>query len=164
MGEILLHCAVAALATFAVGMIWYNPKVFGTAWMHSIGMTEEKMKAASAGRNMAVVFILCFVFAFFAAFVIQGIVVHQFGAYGMIGGDEAHALPSFKAFMADYGTAFRTFKHGVLHGTIAGVFLAFPMVAINAMFEMKPWKYVFINAGYWTVCFALMGGILCAWV
>lgn len=162
MGEIALHCAVAALSTFVVGMIWYNPKVFGNAWMHSAGLTEEKLR--SSGRNMGLVFFLCFVFAFFAAFILQFLVIHQWGASGMIGGDPSTAKPSYEAFMADYGTAFRTFKHGAFHGTFAGVFLAFPMVAIQALFEMKPWKYIFINSGYWIVCFALMGGILCAWV
>ena len=34
---------VAALSTFIVGFIWYNPKVFGTIWMQESGMTEEKV-------------------------------------------------------------------------------------------------------------------------
>jgi len=162
MGELFLHCAVAALVSFVVGFIWYNPKVFGTAWMNAAGLTEEKIK--SGGRNMGVVFLLCFVFAFFAAFILQMLVVHQSGAFGMIGGDATHAKPSYAAFMADYGMAFRTFKHGLLHGTMTGLLMALPIVAINAMFEMKSWKYIWINAGYWIICFGLMGGILCAWV
>jgi hypothetical protein len=44
------------------------------------------------------------------------------GAVGMIGGDPTLAKPSYVSFMADYGTAFRTFKHGLLHGFIAGFF------------------------------------------
>jgi hypothetical protein len=48
------------------------------------------------------------------------------GAVGMIGGDPTLAKPSYVSFMADYGTAFRTFKHGLLHGFIAGFFLLLP--------------------------------------
>jgi len=43
----------------------------------------------------------------------------------MIGGDTSTAKPSFNAFMADYGTAFRTFKHGALHGFLTGIFLPY---------------------------------------
>jgi hypothetical protein len=37
------------------------------------------------------------------------------------------------------------------------------MIDINAQFEGKSWKYILINAGYFTVCFTIMGGIICAW-
>ena len=86
------------------------------------------------------------------------------GAVGMIGGDETKALPSYGAFMADYGAAFRTFKHGALHGAMTGVLLAFPIVAINALFERKSWKYISIHAGYWIVTLSGIGAILCGWV
>ncbi len=160
MGELALHWAAAALVPMIIGFIWYNPKVFGTAWMNAAGLTMESMRQ----KNMFVTMLLCYIFSFFIAFIIQSMVVHQFGALGMIGGDPSKALPSFKAFMDDYGTAFRTFKHGMLHGCMGGLFLAFPVVAINAMFEHKSWKFILINAGFWVVCFTLMGGILCAWV
>jgi len=51
---------VAALSSFVVGFIWYNPKVFGTIWMKESGMTEEKAK----NGNMAKIFGLTFVFSF----------------------------------------------------------------------------------------------------
>lgn len=83
----------------------------------------------------------------------------------MIGGPRflATAKPSYAAFMADYGHAYRTFKHGALHGFMTRLFLALPMIGINAQFEGKSWKYILINAGYFTVCFTIMGGIICAW-
>ena len=57
----------------------------------------------------------------------SAITIHQNGALGMIGGPMKlnEALPSYHAFMNDYGTAFRTFKHGALHGAISGLFFAF---------------------------------------
>lgn len=157
----LLAILVAALATLPVGFIWYNPKVFGTIWMNETGMTEEKAK----GANMLKVFGLTILFSFMIAFILQFLVIHQFGASGMIGGDPTavDVKPSYAAFMADYATAFRTFKHGALHGFMTGLFLALPLVGINSLFERKSWKYILINGGYFIVCFTIMGGIICAW-
>ena len=42
----LLHSLVAALAAVAIGFVWYNPKVFGNAWMKSIGKTKEEMRCS----------------------------------------------------------------------------------------------------------------------
>jgi len=150
---------VAALATLPIGFIWYNPKVFGTIWMKETGMTEEKAK----GANMAKVFGLTILFAFFMAFILQMLVIHQFGAMGLTGGDITVAKPSYEAFMADYGDAYRTFKHGMLHGFMTGLFFALPMIGINSQFERKSWKYIFVTGGYWVVCLTIMGGIICAW-
>ncbi|MEL1239824.1 DUF1761 domain-containing protein [Flavobacterium flavipallidum] len=155
-----LALIVAALSTLVIGFIWYNPKVFGTVWMKESGLTEEKMK----GANMPVIFIMAIFFAFLIAMFLQFVTIHQWGAFSMIGGGGAADIkPSYAAFMADYGTTFRTFKHGAFHGFLAGLFFAFPMIANNALFERKSWKYTFINTGYWAVCFTIMGGIICAW-
>jgi membrane glycosyltransferase len=148
---------VAAVAALVVGFVWYNPKVFGNAWMKASGMTEEKMK----GGNMAVIFGLALLFAAMMASVLMHLCNHQFGAYSLIGGDEAAALPSYQAFMDDYGTAFRTFKHGAFHGALAGVFFALPLIGTNALFERKGAKYIFVNSGYWIVTLTLMGAIIC---
>ncbi|TDE06238.1 DUF1761 domain-containing protein [Flavobacterium hiemivividum] len=149
----------AALSTLVVGFVWYHPKVFGTIWMKESGMTEDKMK----GSNMPVIFGMAVFYAFLIAIVLQFLVIHQWGALGMIGGDPTLAKPSYANFMADYGTAFRTFKHGMLHGFMAGLFLALPIVGTNALFERRSWKYTLISGGFWIVCFVLMGGIICAW-
>ena len=62
-----------------------------------------------------------------------------------------------------YGENFRTFKHGALHGTIAGIFFALPVFGIIALFERRSWKYVLIHLGFWVITLALMGGVLCQW-
>lgn len=154
-----LALLAAAASTLVIGFIWYNPKVFGTIWMKESGTTEDKMK----GANMALIFGMAVFYAFLMAMVLQFLTIHQWGAIGMIGGDAANAKPSFTAFMNDYGTAFRTFKHGMLHGFISGLFLALPIVGTNALFERRSWKYTLISGGYWIVCFMVMGGIICAW-
>ena len=155
-----LALLVAALSTLVVGFIWYNPKVFGTIWMKESGMTEEKMK----GANMAMIFGLSFLYAFFISFILQMLVIHQFGALGMVGGDPTIAKPSYAEFIADYGSAFRTFKHGALHGFMTGLFLALPLIGTNALYERRSFKYTLVTGGFWIVCFMIMGGIICAWV
>jgi hypothetical protein len=152
---------VASLATLFVGFVWYNPKVFGTIWMNETGMTEEKAKQS----NMLKVFGLTIFYSLLLSFIMPAIVIHQMGAMGMIGGPDfiASAKPSYAAFLADYGDAFRTYKHGALHGFMTGLFVALPITAINSLFEQKSWKYILITAGYWMVCLTIIGAIVCGW-
>ena len=154
-----LALLAAACSTLVVGFIWYNPKVFGNAWMKESGMTEEKMK----GSNMALIFGLSVLYAFFISFILQMLTIHQFGALGMVGGDPSIAKPSYAEFMADYGSAFRTFKHGALHGFMTGLFLVLPVIGVGALYERRSFKYVLIAGGYWVVSMMIMGGIICAW-
>ncbi|MBK7856965.1 MAG: DUF1761 domain-containing protein [Bacteroidetes bacterium] len=156
---------VAALIPLAVGFVWYNPKFLGNAWMQESGMTEEKAK----GANHALIFGLTYVFAVLAGMILMPMVIHQMGVMSVLVDEPGFNDPNselaiwYKGFMEQYGNNFRTFKHGALHGTIAGLFFALPIIAINAMFERKSWKYIWINVGYFTVTFALMGGVICAW-
>ena len=150
---------LAAISALVVGFVWYNPKVFGTIWMKETGLTEENMK----GVSMAKIFVLAFIFAFLLAMTMMQMSIHQTGALSLVGGDPSKALPSYAAFMADYGNAFRTYKHGALHGILAGVFVALPILGTNALFERKSAKYIFINAGYWVVTLGVMGAIICGW-
>lgn len=128
-----LSFVFAALIPLLVGFIWYHPKVFGKAWMHSIGMTEEKAKQA----NMAVVF---------------GVSIFMSGLMAL--------------FMLSYVNGptqegqFDTFGHGAFHGLGIGIVLAIPILVTNGLFEQRSWKNMLINAGYWTLCFVLMGGVL----
>lgn len=154
-----LALLVAAISALVVGFIWYNPKVFGTIWMKEADMSEEKMK----GANMAKIFIMAFIFAFVLAMTMMQMSIHQTGVLSLIGGDASNALPSYTAFMADYGENFRTFKHGALHGTLAGVFVALPILGTNALFERKSAKYILVNTGYWIVTLGVMGAIICGW-
>ena len=154
----------AAVIPLLLGFIWYHPKVFGNAWMKASGMTEEKAK----GANMALIFILVYVFSFLLAFAMCSMSIHQFHLYSLFylqpiedPNTEAGAL--FKQVMDTYGSSYRTFKHGAFHGVIGGIVLALPVIAINAMFERKGFKYIAINVGYFILTFALMAGVVCAY-
>lgn len=152
---------LAAITTLVTGFIWYHPKVFGTIWMRENNFTQEQLKTG----NMLKIFGLTYVFSLMITVILMALTIHQSGAVGMVGGPPmlANAKPSFAAFMADYGTAYRTFKHGALHGFMSGLFFALPIVGINGLFERKSWKYIFIHAGYWMLTLMLMGGIICAY-
>ncbi|MBC7845163.1 MAG: DUF1761 domain-containing protein [Flavobacterium sp.] len=156
-----LAILVAALSSFVVGFIWYNPKIFGTIWMKEAGLSQEQAEKG----NMLKIFGLTFIYAFMLAFMMPNLVIHQTGALSMIGGPMMieNAKPSYSVFMADYGDAFRSFKHGALHGFISGIFIALPIVSINGLFEQKSWKYMAIQAGYWTTILTIMGAIICGW-
>lgn len=58
-----LAILVAAIAAFVLGGIWYSPKLFGTAWMQDVGLTEE----SAAESNMALIFGGAFVLILIAA-------------------------------------------------------------------------------------------------
>jgi membrane protein YdbS with pleckstrin-like domain len=52
---------------------------------------------------------------------------------------------------------------GATAGFLTGFGFAAMLFTIVALFEMRSWKYTFINGGYITVYFTLIGWILGAW-
>jgi hypothetical protein len=146
-----------------IGFVWYNPKVFGTIWMHETGMTEEKAKEA----NLFMIFGITFFMSFLFAFALQFSVVHQFHIFSVLQNEVGFAEKTGDAyadltyFMTKYGHNFISFKHGAIHGFIGSVFTYLPIITINSLFEKKSIKYVLITFGYWTLSAILMGGFIC---
>jgi hypothetical protein len=62
-------------------------------------------------------------------------------------------------FLADAKT---DFVWGMTAGFLAGIWV-FCGLAITAMFELRSWKYVFINGGYQLLALVLMGAIIGVW-
>ena len=163
----IIAVLVSALVPMALGMVWYNNKTFGNAWMHASGMTPEKAKQG----NMALIFGFSLLFSFMLALSLQFMVIHQlhitsafFDYQNQIKDATTPEGSIYKQVMDLVGTGHRTFGHGALHGTISGLFVALPIVGINALFEQRSGKYILIHAGFWTVCMAIMGGILSVWM
>lgn len=155
---------LAALIPLAIGAVYYSPMLFQNAWMSTSGVTEDKMKSG----NMILIFGLTYLFSLFiCGFLIQ-FVIHQAGLPGLFNGAEKYGVTAAEgeafvnSFMEKYGHVHRSFPHGVVHGIIATIMFAFPIIAINSLFERKSWKYIFIHTGYWLICLALMGGVICA--
>ena len=160
-----LWLAIAALIPLIIGFVWYNPKVFGNAWMKSTGLSQESMK----GANMALIFGLTYVFSYILAFGLQFSVIHQFHVFSLIqnqpgfGDDNSEVMKNMHKWYDQYAHNFRTYKHGALHGSITAVFLLLPIITVNALFERRGFKYIAITAGYWIVSCMLMGAVICHW-
>lgn len=131
----ILAVIVAALSTFLVGWLWYGP-LFGKAWMNAVGVTEEDIEQG----NMAKIFGFSFLFEIIMAFNL---------AMFITGSPEA----------AENATA----AMGTFYGFLVGFGWVFFALAVNSLYEGKSWKYIFINGGYWTIAFTVMGAIIGAW-
>jgi len=160
----LVVLLLAALIPLVVGSIWFSKKVFGNAFIKASNLTGD----APSGKHMAITYILTYVLSFFITVVISTMAIHQSHLGGIFFGHDftdpsTQAGGLYKGIMDNFGMAYRTFKHGSLHGALAGLFLVMPIIAINAMFEKRGFKYIAISAGYWIVSMALIGGVVCAY-
>ncbi len=63
-------------------------------------------------------------------------------------------------FLADPKT---TLVWGMTAGALAGVGWVAAGLGVIALFENRPWSYIFVNGGYHIVSFVLMGAILGGW-
>lgn len=156
---------VAALVPFVTGFIWYHPKVFGTKWMQLSGVTDNDIK----NSNMPKIFGLSFVFNVLIAAALISVVIHQMHVLAIMtedpnfGQEGAESTLFLQNFLSKYGGDFRSFGHGALHGAMTGLFLIFPTMSINNMYERRKFGLNFIHGFYWIVTMAIMGGIICVW-
>lgn len=148
---------VSAFIPMLVGSVYYHKKVVGTLWMKTSGMTDEKI----AQGNIILIFGLTYFLALLVAFTLSSMVIHQNGLASLFFGD--YDNPLFKQVLEQKGDAFRTFGHGAIHGFIAALFFALPIIGTNALFEQRGWKYILVHWGYWAITLVLMGGLICAW-
>ncbi len=129
-----LALLVAAIASFALGAIWYSPLLFSKAWQKAVGLSDETMKNA----NMAVIFgssfILIFLMNFGLAVILQG-----------------HAGRDISAMS------------GALYGLLIGIFFIATSIAINMLYQRKSFTLWAIDAGYQVLYLAISGAILGAW-
>lgn len=128
-----LSLILAMLVPMAIGFLYYGNFMFGKVWMKSIGMTEEKQKEG----NMALIMGLSLVLSFFVAFFMMHF-CNQPGQEGQ----------------------FDSFGHGAFHGAFIAIIFVIPIAIINGLFEQKTWTNMLLNAGYWILTLAIMGGIL----
>jgi peptidoglycan biosynthesis protein MviN/MurJ (putative lipid II flippase) len=120
------------LIPMALGFVWYHPKVFGNAWMQSIGMNEASMKG-----SMATTMTLAIACSMFISWSVN--------AYA------GHPQPGWMQF-----------THGFFHGAWGtGVPAAVVLIA-NGLFERRSATNLLINAAYWILAIGLMGGFLYA--
>ncbi|MDB5281695.1 MAG: hypothetical protein JWO06_770 [Bacteroidota bacterium] len=156
----------AALIPLIIGSVWYHPKIFGGIVMKSSGASDEKM---GVGRTI-LIFVLAYAASYYIAGSLRSIVIHQYGLLSMLANHpEVHQAgtelnTTVQGLLDKYGTEFRTFKHGALHGAYTGLYFITPVFLILTLFERKRWSYLAIHGVYWIICLALMGGVVCQYM
>jgi len=66
---------LTALVPLLVGAFWYNPKVFGNAWLSASGLSAERAR----GANVPVIMGLLFLFSILVALALAQFAIHQTG-------------------------------------------------------------------------------------
>src|SRR5215217_4881807 len=155
---------LTALIPLIVGFIWFNPNVFGNVWMRASG--TPRPDNVSKGK-MFLTFGLVYVFGLMLSMMLMGVVIHQMSVYSVLMNEPGLNDPNSELgkyvsdFMAKYGRNFRTFKHGVLHGTMTALFFGIPVMGTVSLFEQRSFSYFAVHMGYWIITLALMGGVIC---
>jgi hypothetical protein len=130
-----LAIAVAAVAYFALGALWYSA-LFGKPWMAGHGIkqpTPEERKAM--GSKMGMMFLGTFLIGAATAFII-GLLVY--------------ALQSTTAMS------------GIKIGLVCGAFATGP-ICMSYIYLQKPVKLWLIDSGYHVVSFVIMSIIISVW-
>lgn len=136
-----LAIIVAAIVFFVVGALWYNDALFGKAWRASMGKTDTEFEKDRANTNMAKSFGLMFLGSLIMAFVTAHLVDLISVAYPTAGKVKVGLVTGFWVWL--------------------GYIASYVLTAIS--FEDRPWKYYFINTGYWLVGALIMGVVLNIW-
>lgn len=122
---------IGGLIPMILGFVWYHPKVFGGAWMKSLGFTEEGLKEG----NMAMTMGLATLLSMFLSW--------NLNDYA------SHTQPGMSQFL-----------HGFYHGAYSMGLPAVVVLISNSLFQRNSWTNMLINAAYWMVALGLMGAFL----
>jgi hypothetical protein len=155
---------LAGLIPMVVGFIWYNKSVMGGVWMRESGYDAATAKTP----NMFILLGVGLLFSVMIASTLMTAVIHPMGLSSMLANEPSVSDPNSELgktvadLMSKYGSHFRTFKHGVLHGVLMSIFFALPVIGTSALYEQRSAKYIAVHVGYWVISLGLMGGVICA--
>ncbi|NOT37211.1 MAG: DUF1761 domain-containing protein [Saprospiraceae bacterium] len=122
---------IGGLIPMILGFIWYHPKVFGGAWMKSLGFTEESLKEGNMGLTMGLATLLAMVLSW------------------KLNEWSSHVEPGMSQFV-----------HGFYHGAMGLGLPAALVLVSNSLFQRNTWTNILINAIYWVIALGLMGAFL----
>jgi hypothetical protein len=135
-----LAVVVAALASMAIGFLWYGP-LFGKTWMKLAGVAPKRKTAAKKkGAGMEKTYFL----AFLGSLIMSNVLAHSLifaAAYYEMSGITAGLMSGFWNWL----------------GFIAPVTLG------AVLWEGKPWKLWLLSNGCYLVSLLVMGTILAVW-
>ncbi len=121
----------AGITNVIIGMIWYNPRVFGAAWMRMSGISPEALERGK--KRMPLMIVLGLLSSLIIAYVMSYFAL-AWGVFDWIGAVEL-GFWCWAGFVA-------------------------PVLLSIVLWETKPFTLYLINAGYWLVSFIAMALIL----
>ena len=128
---------VAAIATMAIGFLWYSPILFARPWMVLMGYDpDDKAKLAEMQKGAGKLYVISFVASLVAAFVLSKII---------------------------FGLAINSALYGLKVGFAVWLGFVATVQLTDSLFSKKPAKLFLINTGYQLVCYLAMGAIIGAW-
>lgn len=126
---------VAAIASMAIGFVWYSPMVLGKPWMKLKGYTEESLKAAQ--KEMGKLYGLSFVLALITAFVLSHVITLSENFY------------HYERIQTGLTSAFWMWLGFIM-----------PVQLTDQIFGEKKWQLFGINTGFQLVALLAMGVII----
>ncbi|PYX59623.1 MAG: hypothetical protein DMG73_08180 [Acidobacteria bacterium] len=128
---------VAAIATMAIGFLWYSPILFARPWMVLMGYDpDDKAKLAEMQKGAGKLYVISFVASLVAAFVLSKII---------------------------FGLAINSALYGLKVGFAVWLGFVATVQLTDSLFSKKPAKLFLINTGYQLVCYLAMGAMIGAW-
>ena len=129
-----LAIAVAAVAYFMVGGLWYSKALFGKAWIRSTGFDMNNPEAKKGvGGVMALTFILEFIICTALAMLVYKLM--------LIGGVIS----------------------GIKLGLLTGICFSAVVICISYLYQQRPKTLSLIDGGYHVVGNVVAAVILCIW-
>jgi hypothetical protein len=128
---------VCAIATMAIGFLWYSPILFADPWMRLMGFDpNDKAKLAEMQKGAGKLYGISFVASIVSAVVLAKI----------IGLSSVNTIP-----------------YGMKIGFAVWLGFVTTVQLTGALFSKQPTKLYLINTGYQLVCYLAMGAILAKW-
>lgn len=128
-----LAVIVAAASAFAIGAVWYSPKMFAASWMKDVGLKQKDIdKSDGMTRTMTASFILIIVKTLLVSLLVSALGLSGFG-------------------------------DGLLFGALLAVMFGATTVGIHYLYQMRTFRLFMIDAGYTTAQFIVMAIILSVW-
>ena len=130
-----LAVLVAAVASMAIGGLWYSPLLFGKIWMKLSGMDEKKIAAAKK-KGMAASYVAAYI--------------------------DSAAMAYVLAHFAKYAGA-ATPIEGAMAGFWAWLGFVVPLISGTVLWEGKPINLFILKIAHYLVALLVMGAIVAAW-
>ncbi|MCC6817210.1 MAG: DUF1761 domain-containing protein [Saprospiraceae bacterium] len=122
---------LGGLIPMVLGYVWYHPKVFGEAWMNSLGFTEEKLREGNFGLTMGLSTLISMILSW------------------KLNEWSSHTQEGMSQFI-----------HGFYHGAMGGGLIGALVLISNSLFQKNTWLNILINAIYWIIALGLVGAFL----